>query len=122
MYGRTDSNYTLPLYLRSLFSLTTANPLETASLDKILHVFAASMRMLQMLSLILKIHLFNVLLLFLNKLLLEIRTFSNVLKIFNSSDIWDREPFYCRLLDMEFHYIKSSYDMFHICTVCHQMI
>ena len=122
MYGRTDSNYTLPLYLRSLFSLTTTNPLETASLDKILHVFAASMRMLQMLSLILKIHLFNVLLLFLNKLLLEIRTFSNVLKIFNSSDIWDREPFYCRLLDMEFHCIKSSYDMFHICTVCHQMI
>ena len=122
MYGRTDSNYTLPLYLRSLFSLTTTNPLETASLDKILHVFAASMRMLQMLSLILKIHLFNVLLLFLNKFLLEIRTFSNVLKIFNSSDIWDREPFYCRLLDMEFHCIKRSYDMFHICTVCHQMI
>ena len=54
MYGRTGSNYTLPLYLRSLFSLTTTNPLETASLDKILHIFAASMRMLQMFSLILK--------------------------------------------------------------------
>ena len=45
MCGRTSSKYTGPLYLRSLFSLTSINPLETAGLGKILNIFVASMGM-----------------------------------------------------------------------------
>ena len=55
---------------------------------------------------------------FLNKILLEIRTFFNFLKLFNSSGI---KPFYCRLFDMEFHLYKGAYDMLHICTIFDQM-
>ena len=49
MCGWTGSKHTGPLYLRSLFSLTTINPLGTAGLEKIFHILAASMGMLQML-------------------------------------------------------------------------
>ena len=50
-------------YLRSLFGLTTINPLETAGLRKILHILAVSLGILQILSFILT-HLFRALLLF----------------------------------------------------------
>ena len=48
MSGWTGSSDTWPVYLRSLSSLTTVNPLETAGRGKILHLFADSMGMLQM--------------------------------------------------------------------------
>ena len=54
MCGQIGSRYAWPLYLRTLFNLTTINPLETADLGKILHTFVASMGTLQMLPLILE--------------------------------------------------------------------
>ena len=56
-----------------------------ADLGKILHIFAASMGMLQMLPLILENSPFPcIIAIFWNKLLLEIRTFSNFFKFFKS--------------------------------------
>ena len=64
------------------------NPLETAGLDKILHIFAASMEMFQMLLLMLEYSLFPcIIAMFLNKLFAEVKTFSIFLKSFNSSSI-----------------------------------
>ena len=48
MCGQSVSKYTWPLYLRSGFNLTTINPLETAGLGEMLHIFATSTGMLQM--------------------------------------------------------------------------
>ena len=88
MCARIGSKYTWLLYSRSLFSLTTINPLETAGLGKKLHIFPASAGMLQMLPLILKNSPFPcIIAIFLNKILLEIRTFTNIFKSFNSSGI-----------------------------------
>ena len=68
--------------------LTTINPNETAALGKILYILAASMEMLQMLSLILKNSVFQCIIsTFLNKIVLEITTFSNFFKFFNLSVI-----------------------------------
>ena len=44
----------VPKYYDQDCSLTTINPLGTANFGKILHIFAASMKMLQTLSLILE--------------------------------------------------------------------
>ena len=30
--------------------------------------------------------------------------------------------FYCRPLDMKFHFYEDTYDMFHVCTTFYQMI
>ena len=68
--------YTWSLYLRSRFNLTTTNPLETASLGKMLHIFAASIGMLQMLSLILESSpLPGIISIFLNKIPLQFKFF-----------------------------------------------
>ena len=55
MCWRTVSKNARTLYFRSCFILTTINPLETAGLDKILDIFAASIGTLQMHLLILQI-------------------------------------------------------------------
>ena len=66
--------------LRSRFSLTKINPLEMAGLCKMLHMFAASMDMFQMCSLILQNRSFPfIVAIFLNKILLDIRTFSGLI-------------------------------------------
>ena len=54
MCGWTGSKYTWLLYFRFRFNLKTINPLETADLVKILHMFAASMAVLQVLLLFLR--------------------------------------------------------------------
>ena len=75
-------------YLRSRFNLTTVNPLETAGLGKIFHIFAASIGLLQVLPLIFENSAFScIIAIFLNKILLEIKAFSNFFKAFNSSGI-----------------------------------
>ena len=77
MCGVAGSKYTWRLYLRSLFSVTTINPLENVGLGKILHIFAALMGMLQMLPLILdNLHFSCINAIFLIKTILEIRSFS----------------------------------------------
>ena len=78
MCRRTGPKYTLPLYIRSRFNLMTINPLETVGLRKMLHIFAVSRGTLQMFSLILENLPFSCIIAgFLNKILLEIKTFSN---------------------------------------------
>ena len=102
----------------ALFSLTTINPLETAGLCKVLHIFAAIMEILQMLPLILENSPFAcIIAIFLNKIILEIKTFSSFLKSFNSSGTGSN----CRLPDKEFHFYKDVFDMFHIYPIFHQM-
>ena len=72
--------------------MTTTKLLEAADLGKIVYVFAASMGMLQRLHLILDNSPFPCFIAILfYKILLEIRTFTNLFKSFN--------PYHCRLLD-----------------------
>ena len=64
------------------------NTLETGGLSKLLHVIAASIGNLQLLTLILENSLFPYINdIFLNKILLEIKTFLNFFKLFNSPGI-----------------------------------
>ena len=71
-----------------LFSLTIINPLETVANGKILHVFAVSMGMLQMLPLILQNSPFSCIIdIYLNKILLETSNISNSGKSFYLSSI-----------------------------------
>ena len=78
--------------------------------------------MLQMLSLILINSLFTCIsVIFLNKISVKIKTFSNFFKFFHPSGIC-LEPFHCRLSDMDFHFYERAYDMFHIYEIFHQMI
>ena len=89
MRGRTGSKYTWPLSLKPRFSLMTVNLLETAGLGKMLHIFAISIGTLQMLPLIIENWPFLcIIAIFLNKILLEIKTLSNYFKFFNSSGKW----------------------------------
>ena len=93
------------MYLRSRSNSTAINLLETAGLGSILHTFVASMGMLQILHLILEHSPFPcIIAIFLNKILLEIITFSNFFKSFKTSGIGYIVPFYCRLLGMELHF------------------
>ena len=91
------TKYTRRLHLRSRFNLTTINPLETAGLGKIFHIFVASEGMLQMLPLILENSPFpHINAVFLNKIPSEIRTFScffnsfltEVLSLQSKSEDW----------------------------------
>ena len=67
---------TWTLYLRSRFNLTVTNPMENAGLVKVLHLFAASMGMLQMRPLLLKNLLFlRIAAIFWNKICLGINFF-----------------------------------------------
>ena len=76
------------MYFRSRYNLTTINPLETAGLGRILHTFAGSMSILQILPLILENSPFPcIIAIFLNKILLEIKTFSIFFKSFQTSGI-----------------------------------
>ena len=64
------------------------NTLETGGLSKLLHIIAASIGNLQLLTLILENSLFPCINdIFLNKILLEIKTFLNFFKLFNSPGI-----------------------------------
>ena len=64
------------------------NTLETGGLSKLLHIIAASIGNLQLLTLILENSLFPCIDdIFLNKILLEIKTFLNFFKLFNSPGI-----------------------------------
>ena len=91
MCGQTVSKYPWLLYLRSLYSLTTITPLETAGLSKILHIFGAYIGTLQMLPLILINSPFPcIIAIILNKIPLEIGTFSYFFESFNSSGIESR--------------------------------
>lgn len=64
------------------------NTLETGGLSKLLHIIAASIGNLQLLTLILENSLFPYINdIFLNKILLEIKTFLNFFKLFNSPGI-----------------------------------
>ena len=100
--------FKIPLQLIRLFSKL----IHWKLLCKILHIFAASMGMLQMLPLILENSPFlYTIAIFLNKINLEIRIFST---FYNSSEVWDLKPFYCRLLAMKSHFYKSVKDIFHI--------
>ena len=87
MCGRTGLKYTLALYLRSRFN-SKVNPLKTADLGKTLHIFAASMEILQILPLFFKTSPFLfIIAIFLNKILLEIKIFTSIFKSFNSCGI-----------------------------------
>ena len=64
------------------------NTLETGGLSKLLHIIAASIGNLQLITLILENSLFPYINdIFLNKILLEIKTFLNFFKLFNSPGI-----------------------------------
>ena len=59
------------------FNLMTVTPLETAVLGTVLHMFAASMGTFHILPIMLKNYSFPcIITIFLNKILLEIKTFS----------------------------------------------
>ena len=76
----------MTLYLRFLFNLTIINPWETASHGKILHIITASMKMLQILNLVLENSPFPcTTAIFLNKISLEIKAFPDFFKSFHSS-------------------------------------
>ena len=75
-FGRTGSRETLPIYLRSRFDFTTINPFESASLGKILHIFAVSMGILHLLPLIFTNSPFQcIIAIFLNIILLKCKHF-----------------------------------------------
>ena len=81
-------------------------------------MFEFSMSMLQILALILENSPFPcTTAIFLNKVVLEIRTFSNFL-----NTLADLTPFYCRLLNTEFNFYKDVFDIFHRNTIFHQMV
>ena len=82
MCGQTGSKYTFPFYIRSRFNLTTINQLESSGVHKILHVFAASVGMFP---LFLENSPFPCIFsIFLNNILLRIKTFQISSKLFNS--------------------------------------
>ena len=92
MCGRTGLKHRRPLHLRSLFSLATINPLKSAGFGETFHRFPAFMGMLQMLPLVLKNAPFPcIIAIFRNKILLEIRSFSNFFKSVNSSVIGSKD-------------------------------
>ena len=89
------------------------SPLETDGLGKMLHIFAISMGMLERLPIILENLTFPcIIAFFLNKILLEIRTFSIFLKNLLSHQVYDLMPFSHRLFDMEYHFYERAYDKF----------
>ena len=66
----------------------TINHMETAGLGKMWHIFAASLGMLQMLSLILENSPFlYIVVISLNKILMKVKTCCSFFKSFNSSGI-----------------------------------
>ena len=113
--------YMTPVF-KSLFSLTTINPFQTAGLNQILHIFAASMGMFQRLLLISENSPFPcIIAMFLDKLLLEFRTFSIFFKSFNSPDIGTK-AILLELLGIEFHFHKGAYNIFYMCKIFHHII
>ena len=69
-------------------------------------MFAASMKTLQMLPLILENSPFPcIIAIFLNKILLVITTLTFLSPL--TFLAWDLKPFYCRLSDMGFHFLKK---------------
>ena len=106
MLGRIGSKYAWPLYLRSRYSLTTINTLETTGLGKISHIFVSSMIMLQMPPLILENSPFPC--------IWETKTFSEFFKSFSTTGIGFKS-FYYILLDTEF-FLQNTNGMFRIMT------
>ena len=102
MCGQTGSKYTFPFYIRSRFNLTTINLLESSGVHKILHVYAASVAMFP---LFLENSPFaGIFAIFLNEILLKIKTFSISSKLFNSFGIRSNT----KLLQTAWHGISFS--------------
>ena len=82
--GQTGTKYTQPLYLRSRFSLTTMSPLESAGFCETISTSADLMSTLHIVLLILKIFPFTcIIVIFLNKIISDIKIFSKRLRSFD---------------------------------------
>ena len=96
--------------------------MESAGLSKIYYIFAAATGIMQMLPFILENLPFPfTIAIFLNEVFLEIKSFSIFSNRFTHLFL-NLTPFYCRLHDMESHFFKDAYEMFHIYTTFLKMI
>ena len=103
MCGQTGSKYAFPFYIRCHFNVTTINLLESSWVHKILHALAASVGMFP---LFLENSPFAcIFAIFLNNILLKIKTFSISSKLFNSIGIGSNT----KLLQITWHEISLSW-------------